>query len=73
MEAKCAKCGISVVITDVRSTGRSYVVKPGLSLADLCPVIIERKEAGDPLTEDACPNLGKAIEARIKQFQNEHP
>ena len=72
MEATCTKCGITVVITDVRTAGLSYVMKPGLSLADLCPVMIERKRTSKPPTEKACPNLAAAIDARIEQFRQEH-
>jgi hypothetical protein len=73
MEAKCSKCGVAVVITEVRSAGYSFEMKPGIPLADSCPVIIERKEAGNSSTVDDCPNLRKAIEARIEQFRKEHP
>jgi hypothetical protein len=73
MEARCAKCGVTVVITDVRSAGQSYVMKPGLSLVDLCPIMIEREEAGKPQTDEECPNLAGAIDARIEQFRKEHP
>jgi hypothetical protein len=73
-EAKCAKCGVTVDITGIGLTGsRSYMMKPGLSLADLCPVMIERKGAGKPPTEEDCPNLAAAIEARIQQFRKDHP
>jgi hypothetical protein len=73
MEAKCAKCGVSVVITRVGlgATDTSYEMKPGLPLDDLCPVIIERKEAGKPPTQEACPNLHAAINARIEQLRTE--
>jgi hypothetical protein len=48
-------------------------MKPGLSLGDLCPVMIEREEAGKPPTEEDCSNLASAIDARIEQFRKEHP
>jgi hypothetical protein len=48
-------------------------MKPGLSLADLCPVMIEREEAGKPQTDEECPNLAGAIDTRIEQFRKEHP
>jgi hypothetical protein len=72
-EAKCAKCRVTVAITEIRSAGHTFEMKPGLALADVCPVIIERKEAGEPSKADECPNLSKAIDARIEQFRREHP
>ena len=71
IEAKCAKCGVTVAITEIRSAGYSFQMKPGLSLDDLCPVIIEQKEAGKPPDKDECPNLTKAINARIARFGEE--
>jgi hypothetical protein len=74
INAQCAKCGIGVAITDIRANGHSYVMKPGQSLADLCPILIERSEATKNVIEEAaCPHLDKAIEARIEQFRLEHP
>jgi hypothetical protein len=78
LEAKCARCGVQVAITDIRSDGNSFVMKPGLTLADLCPVIIDGKKAGDtpPVSgeEDGyeCPNLKTAIKTRIEKFRKEH-
>jgi hypothetical protein len=70
--ATCAKCGVTVDITNIGLTGsRSYVMKPGLPLAQRCPVMIEREEAGKPPIEE-CPNLAAAIDARIEQFRKEH-
>ena len=73
IEAKCAKCGVIAAVTEIRSNGYSFQMKPGPSLDDHCPVIIERKEAGKPPTEDECPNLKKAINARIELFRKQHP
>lgn len=70
MEAKCGTCGITVVITDIRSGGYSFQMKPGLALSQLCPVIIKRIESGATETEDACANLTKAIQTRIEEFRN---
>jgi hypothetical protein len=73
IEAKCAKCRVTVAITEIRSAGYTFEMKPGLALADHCPVIIERKEAGQPSKADECPNLSRAIDARIEQFRKEQP
>jgi hypothetical protein len=74
MDAQCAKCGVKVVITDVRLHGYSFEMKPGESLDQLCPVIIERSEASKNVIEEAkCPHLKEAIEARIERFRLEHP
>jgi hypothetical protein len=74
MEATCTKCGVTAVITDVRSGGRSFVMKPGESLDQLCPVIIDRKEKNRTAADDTeCPHLNKAIEERIEQFRRQHP
>jgi hypothetical protein len=72
MEAQC-KCGISVVITDVRQNGHSFILKPGESLDELCPIIIERREAKNDTAEpEECPNLSKAVSDRIEKFRREH-
>jgi hypothetical protein len=74
IEAKCATCGVTVAITRIQSNERSFEMKPGLTLDDLCPIIIERKKSGNPATEpEECPNLEKAISARIELFRKEHP
>jgi hypothetical protein len=74
MEAKCAECGVTVVITDIRLNGHSFVMKPGESLAQLCPVIIERAETKKDISEEIeCPHLNKSIEKRIEQFRRDHP
>jgi len=71
IETKCVKCGVVVAITSIRQTGHSFEMKPGFSLADLCPVIIKEKAAGKPTTEDECPHLAEAIDARVERFWNE--
>ena len=72
MDVQCAKCGVSALITEVRSNGYSFQMHPGQSLEQLCPVIIERRKAKKETTEaDACPNLAKAIDDRIEKLRRE--
>ena len=72
MDVQCATCGIGVVITDVRSDGYSFQMKPGESLDMLCPVIIERQEAKSETAQpEECPNLTKTIEDRIERLRRE--
>ena len=72
MEARCAKCGVAVIITELRSNGHSYEMKSGVSLAELCPEIIEQTERGRHSMEDECTNLATAIKSRIERFHAEH-
>jgi hypothetical protein len=49
-------------------------MKPGEALDELCPIIIERREAKKETAEpEECPNLTKAINDRIEKFRREHP
>jgi hypothetical protein len=72
MEARCAKCGVAVIITELRSNGHSYKMKSGVSLADLCPEIIEQTDDGRHSIGDECTNLATAIKSRIERFHTEH-
>jgi len=47
-------------------------MKSGVSLADLCPEIIEQTEGGMHSIEDECTNLATAIKSRIERFHTEH-
>jgi hypothetical protein len=72
MEAQCAKCGVGVVITEVRLNGYSFQMKSGESLDLLCPVIIERQEVKrDAGLPEECPNLIRAITDRIERLRRE--
>jgi hypothetical protein len=72
MEARCAKCGVAVVITELRSNGHSYEMKPGASLVDLCPEATEQTDGGSHPIEGECTNLAMAIRSRIERFHTEH-
>lgn len=74
MEAKCTKCGVTAINLEPRDDGGySFKMTPGFALADLCLVIMEQKGSDKPPTEDACPNLSRAIEARIERFRKGQP
>jgi hypothetical protein len=65
IRAKCARCGLTVAVTDIRRDGYSFQSETGASFSDLCPVAKEQKLRGIAPTEDACSHLGKAIRAEI--------
>jgi hypothetical protein len=72
MDVQCAKCGVRAVITEVRLGGYSFQMKPGESLNQLCPVIIERQEAKRETTApEECPNLTEVMTNRIERFRRE--
>jgi hypothetical protein len=65
IQAKCARCGVTVAVTDIRGDGYSFRPEPGFSLSDLCPVFKGQKMRGTVPTEGACAHLGRAIRAEI--------
>lgn len=73
MEAKCVKCGVTALITNVRADGFSFLVKPdGVSLADVCPVVKKRAELGHASSaEFECPHLKAALETRVERLRSE--
>ena len=69
MEATCESCGVTVNVTNVSSAGSvfnlEYEMKPELSLASVCPVMIQRNQDGKPITDDGCPHLAAAVSAKV--------
>jgi hypothetical protein len=66
VQAKCARCGATVAVTDIRGDGYAFEMTSGASFADVCPGADEQRMSGRPPVENACPDLARAIRTELR-------